>query len=127
MENENKYNSKLGLSMVLLWLSRGISVFLVLAWGIILLLAGLGEYTTAASMVLIILILATLIAWKNAPVGGGIFIILGAGYLIFSMGMFLSLVYILAAFPLFLTGIFFIIYYLYIEKKEKEEEGIDDF
>ncbi len=123
----NPSNSNFEMGKILLWISRAISIFLIVAWGIILLLAGLGEYTTAASMVLIILILATLIAWKNAPVGGGIFIILGAGYLIFSMGMFLSLVYILAAFPLFLTGIFFIIYYLYIEKKEKEEEGIDDF
>jgi len=112
---------------VLLWLSRGISIFLVVAWLLILLLVGLGEYTKAGSMILVILILATLIAWRNAPIGGGIFIILGAGYLIFSMGLFFSLVYILAAFPLFLTGIFFIAYYLYAEKKEKEEEGVDDF
>ena len=109
--------SRLEFGKVLLWLSRGIAIFLVVAWLLILLLVGLGEYTTSGSMILVILILATLIAWKNAPIGGGIFIILGAGYLIFSMGLFFSLVYLLAAFPLFLTGIFFITYYLYIEKK----------
>jgi len=119
--------SKLELGKVFLWLSRGLSIFVVVAWLIILLMAGLGEYTTAGSLVLVILILATLIAWRSAPIGGGVFIILGAAYLIFSMGLFLSLIYILAAFPLFLTGIFFIVYYLYIEKKEKEEEGVDDF
>ncbi|MEK6937659.1 MAG: hypothetical protein AABX04_01305 [Nanoarchaeota archaeon] len=109
------------------WIPLGFSITLVLTWLIILLVVGLGQYLTAGIMVLVILILTTLIAWKNAPIGGGIFIILGAGYMIFSMSMIFSVAYILAAFPLFITGSAFIIQYLYLERKEQEEEGVDDF
>lgn len=108
------------------WIPLGFSMLLILTWLMVLLVAGLGQYLMAGIMVLVILILTTLIAWKNAPIGGGIFIILGAGYMIFSMSMIFSVTYILAAFPLFITGSAFIVQYIYIERKEKEE-GVDDF
>jgi len=110
---------------LLSWGPRALSIGLVLFWLIVLIIAGRGHYFTVGIMVWVTLVLTTLIAWKNAPVGGGIFVIIGSGYLIFSMGQLLSLQYVLAATPLFVVGALFIIEYLYLEKKENED--VDDF
>ncbi len=113
-------------SSVLSKLPIGASLLLVITWALILVLSGLGGYFTAGVMVLVILLLTTAIAWKNAPIGGCIFVLLGAGYLIFSMGQLMALVYVLAAAPLFLIGALFILGYLYRSQKE-QEGGVDDF
>jgi len=109
------------------WVPRGMSLLLVFSWLLILFIYGLGPYFVAGLMVMAVLVLTTLISWMNSPVGGGIFIIMGAGYLIFSMGLLFSTLYVIAAFPLFFTGSAFIVEYLYEEKKEEAEVGVDDF
>lgn len=109
------------------WIPRGLALLLVLTWALILIFSGLGHYFVAGLMILAVLILTTMISWMNAPIGGGIFILLGAGYLIFSMGLLFSTLYVIAAFPLFLTGSAFIVEYLYHEKKEDDDGGVDDF
>ncbi len=113
-------------SSVLSKLPIGISLLLIITWALILTLSGLGGYFTAGVMVLVILLLTTAISCKNAPIGGCIFILLGSGYLIFSMGQLMSIMYVLAAAPLFLVGALFIIGYVYISQKELEG-GVDDF
>ena len=101
---------------------------IVLVFGLVaLIIYGFGEYFTAGMMAWTSLLLTTLIAWKNEPVGGSIFIILGSGYLLFAMSKLFDLTYIFAAAPLFIIGSMFIIDYVYIGRKEEETEGVDDF
>ncbi len=113
-------------SRVLSKLPIGMSLLLIIIWALILTISGLGGYFTAGIMVLVILLLTTAIACKNAPIGGCIFILLGSGYLIFSMGQLMSIMYVLAAAPLFLVGALFIVGYVYQSQKE-QEGGVDDF
>jgi hypothetical protein len=113
-------------SSVLSKLPIGVSLLLIITWALILIISGLGGYFTAGVMVLVILLLTTAIACKNAPIGGCIFVLLGSGYLIFSMGQLMSMMYVLAVAPLFLVGTLFILGYLYQSQKE-QEGGVDDF
>lgn len=122
-----RFHREIDLSKILTWLPRGLSIFLVLTWLMVLLIYGLGQYLMAGVMVWMILVLTTAISWKNAPIGGGVFIILSSIYLVVAMNSTASGAYLFGAAPLFIVGALFIVDYLYAEKKEQEEEGVDDF
>ncbi|MBI4983664.1 hypothetical protein HZC32_03400 [Candidatus Woesearchaeota archaeon] len=120
------FREKINFTKLFSMVPKVFSLGLILAWLVVLLVYGRGEYLMAVIMVGVILLLTTVISWKNGPIGGCIFVILGSGYLIFSMSQVLSLAYILAAAPLLATGSLFIVEYLYMEEKESKEEA-DDF
>lgn len=122
-----RFHEEIDLSKILNWLPRGLSLFLVITWLIVVLLYGFEQYFAAGVMVWLILALTAAISWKNAPIGGGIFVILGSVYLVFAMNSSFSIEIVLGAIPLFIVGALFIFNYLYTEKKEQEEEGVDDF
>lgn len=124
--NSTKKNSrKVNLYNLLSWIPKGLSLSMIALWLAVLVIYGLGQYLVAGIMIAIILILTTLISWRNMPIGGCIFILLGSVYLVFSMGKLFSLLYVLASAPLFITGALFVLDYLYLEKKE--DDGVDDF
>lgn len=118
--NEPK-GRKVTLVSILTWTPRILSALIVFAWlGWLLFSAA---YLAAGLMIMVILALTTLIAWRNSPLGGCLFVLLGAGYFLFAMGVMLPLSYVLAVIPLLLTGALFVSSHFYLEKKE--EEGND--
>lgn len=116
---------KFNLASLVHWLPKVLSLVLVLAALTIVLIYGEGSYLIGGLIIWSILFLTTLISWKIAPIGGGMFMIFGSGYLLFAISSMLSFVYVLIALPLYLVGGLFVADYIYQEKQE--EEGEDDF
>jgi hypothetical protein len=109
------------------WTPKIIASIVLVIGLVALIIYGSGDYFVAGIMTWTSLLLTTLIAWKNEPIGGSIFIILGSGYLLFSMSKLFDLTYIFAAAPLFVIGSLFILDYVYLGRKEETIEGVDDF
>ncbi len=109
------------LKKLLHWTPRGLSIFMLLFWLIVLFIYDFRHFTAAATMVWFLLSLTTLIAWKNAPLGGNFYIVLGILYLIFVSNS-LSFISFLSASPFFIVGILFITNHYY--KKNKESENV---
>lgn len=107
------------------WLPRFLSIAVLLSWATVMTLAATTQYLIILVLVTSVLVLTCLISWKNPAIGGSLFIVLGSGYLIFAMGNFFTLAYIIAVFPLYLMGALFIIDHLNQEKEEARLE--DDF
>ena len=118
---------KFNINRFLTWTPKALSLLLILTWLLLMGLYGLGPYLMAGILIFLILILTFLIAWKNEPIGGGIFILLGTGYLIFSLGVGLEISYILFSVPFYLIGAFYFGDYFYQEHQEEKIEGEDDF
>ncbi|MEK6845439.1 MAG: hypothetical protein AABY26_01665 [Nanoarchaeota archaeon] len=115
--NESK-SRKVTLVSVFTWTPRILSALIVFAWLWLLIFSI--SYLAIGLMIMAILVLTSLIAWKNAPLGGCLFVLLGAGYFLFAMGIMLPLPYVLAVIPLLLTGALFVSSHFYMEKKEEE-------
>ncbi len=109
------------------WTPKVIASIILVVGLVALIIYGFGDYFIAGMMAWTSLLLTTLIAWKNEPIGGSIFIVLGSCYLLFAMGKLFDLTYILAAAPLFILGGLFIFDYVYLGRKEEVIEGVDDF
>lgn len=102
---------------------RTFSLLIIAVWLLsITVIYGFGPYFMLGLMFWIVLVLTTIVAWKNDPFGGALFIIIGSLYLVFVMGNTLSLAYIFGAVPFFITGSLFILTYFYEEKKELARE-----
>jgi hypothetical protein len=114
---------KYKINEIVYWIPRGLSLFLVGFWLIMLLIYGFGPYFMAGLMVWLCLVLTTAICFKSPPFGGALFILFGAGYLIYAIGTFYSISYVFGALPLFMVGGLFIFDYFYQDKNG----GIDDF
>jgi hypothetical protein len=106
---------------------RGLTIILLLSWLILFLKYGIENYFTAGIMIGIIIFLTSAIAWKNTPIGGGIFIIVASLYLAIIINIDVPGIVALGSLPLFIIGALFIIEHLYLEKKESETEEEDDF
>jgi hypothetical protein len=102
----------LNLKKLLQWTPKGLSIFMVLFWLVVLFIYDFGAFTAAAMMVWFLLFLTTLVAWKNASLGGNFYILLGVFYLIF-ISHPLSSITFLSASPFFIVGILFITNYYY--------------
>ncbi len=111
----------------LIWTPKALSMLLILTWLLLIILYGLGPYLMAGILIFLILVLTFLIAWKNEPIGAGIFILLGTGYLIFSLGVGMGVTYILFSVPFYLIGGLYLGDYFYQEHQEEKVEGEDDF
>lgn len=107
------------------WTPKILSSLLVLAALGIVIFYGEGSYLIGGLIIWSILFLTTLISWKIAPIGGGMFMVFGSGYLLFAIGSMLAFSYVLLALPLYMVGGLFIADYVYQEKLE--DEGEDDF
>lgn len=116
---------KFSLASFIHWLPKVISLFLVLITLTVVIIYGKESYLIGGLVIWFILFLTTLISWKIAPIGGGMFMIFGSGYLLFAISSTLSLTYVLIALPLYLVGGLFIADYVFQEKQDEEEE--DDF
>jgi len=103
------------------WIPKVVSV-LVLSGFIIIQSLTQTEKLFFSILVSAIMLFTILIAWKNPPIGGAIFIILGALALVVAMGT--NAPFQMFSFPIALsiTGSLFIIQHLYQEKKEREED-----
>src|SRR3989339_287419 len=97
---------KFNINRFLTWTPKALSLLLILTWLLLMGLYGLGPYLMAGILIFLILILTFLIAWKNEPIGGGIFILLV---------------------PFYLIGAFYFGDYFYQEHQEEKIEGEDDF
>ncbi len=113
---------KYSLKEIIHWIPRGTALFLVGFWLIMLFIYGFGPYFMAGMMVWLCLLLTTAICFKNPPFGGALFIVFGAGYLLYAMGKFYSISYVLGALPLFVVGGLFIFDYFYQDKDEGEND-----
>lgn len=116
---------KFNLAGLIHWTPKILSSLLVLAALAIVILYGEGGYLVGGMVIWSILFITTLISWKIAPIGGGMFMIFGSGYLLFAIGSMMAFSYVLLALPLYLVGGLFIADYVYQEKLE--DEGEDDF
>jgi hypothetical protein len=114
------------IALIIHWLPKILSLILVLIALIIVIIYGQGSYLVGGLVIWAILFLTTLISWKIAPIGGGMFTIFASVYLLFAISSLFSVVYVLISIPLYLVGGLFILDYAYQEKLE-EDEGEDDF
>lgn len=110
----------MNLNKILYWMPRGLSLFLIFFWASVFFVQDLGNYVAAAMMVWFLVFLVTLLAWKNAPLGGGFYIVLGILYLVFILRSF-SFSSFLAAAPFLVVGLLFIGDYSYQKKKENKK------
>lgn len=116
---------KFDLASLVHWTPKILSSLLVLAALAMVIFYGEGSYLIGGIVIWSILFITTLISWKIAPIGGGMFMVFGSGYLLFAIGSLLAFSYVLLALPLYLIGGLFIADYAYQEKLE--DEGEDDF
>ncbi len=103
------------------WISRIVGL-LVLLFIVILQFFSLNAPHGLAIIFFLIILLTNAIAWKNPPIGGAIFIILGALGLVIAMGKQVGGIVFLAPVALSIAGVLFIIQHLYWEKKDREED-----
>jgi len=106
----------MNLNKILYWTPRGLSIFLVFFWLAVIFVYNFGIYHIAGVMVWITLLLVTLLAWKNAPLGGSFFIVLSILYLVFFFENIFSFTSLTFASPFFIIGTLFIADYLFQKK-----------
>ncbi|PIN73954.1 hypothetical protein COV20_02470 [Candidatus Woesearchaeota archaeon CG10_big_fil_rev_8_21_14_0_10_45_16] len=104
------------------WLPRLLSAVVVLIWILgVVVAVGFTEYFIPGSLIWMILVSTTLMAWKTEIFGGFLFLVLGVVFMIFIFGNKLSAGYYLASAPLFAIGALYITDYFYQEKAEQAE------
>jgi len=106
---------------LLYWTPRGLALFLTFFWLIVLFLYDFGSFTVAAMMIWFLLFLTLLLAWKNAPLGGNFYLLLGFLYLFFLNPSF-SFFALLSASPFLITGFLFLLSYLLLNKTKQRKK-----
>lgn len=125
MPNSSFDVNKLDLSKLVYWFPRVLALFIICLWLIAITITyNFNQFFMIGLLIALILFLATLIAWKNEPIGGIVFIILGFAYLVVAFGKSFSFTTIFGSAPLFTLGLLFIGNHLYQEKKYNEEDDI---
>ena len=101
--------------------TRGLSTSLMIFWLVgITTIFNFDKPFMIGLMCWVILVLATIISWKDELIGGGVFIIFGGSYLLLATKINFTL---LGSAPFFVVGLLSIFHY-YLEKKRG---GSDDF
>jgi hypothetical protein len=98
------------LKKLMLTVAKSLSIIIVLWWTFYILAShGFSLISLLESIIPLVLLGTTIIAWNLKKIGGVIFVLLGVGYIIFAWGVLSLTAYLLIAGPLILAGILFIL------------------
>ncbi len=98
------------MNKILYWTPRILAIIITIFWFLFTILShGLSFVTVVESLIWVILLITTIIAWKYEQIGGIVFIILGLLYVFLAINNLTLITFILVSGPLIITGILFII------------------